>query len=160
MGNRANIFLAEPSYTAAPATGVFLYTHWGGFELPLVLQDALKRSESRWNDSYLGRVIFSEMVKGDVLGTTGYGISTALTDNSYPIIRVDRESQTVSFCREHLTNPTPSIEFVWTFAEYVKLTRAQLETAWGEACQRSFRLSLDQRRDDYNGAAERATGTQ
>lgn len=160
MGNRANIFLAEPSYTAAPNTGVFLYTHWDGYELPFTLQAALIRGEGRWNDSYLGRVIFSQLVRDDIDGATGYGISTALTDNSYPIIRVDRESQTVSFCREHLTNPTPSLEFTWTFAEYVKLMRAELETAWQEACRRSFRLTIDQRRDDYNAAAERATGTQ
>src|SRR3990172_3219388 len=97
MGDRANVFVPQNSPNDVDG-GIFLYTHWGGSTLPLVVRDALKRGESRWDDEpYLTRIIFSEMIKENVRELTGYGISTYVPDNEHPIIEVDSSKQTVRF---------------------------------------------------------------
>jgi len=70
MGDRSNIkVIFENEKT------VGFYTHWGGSELQNTLKDALIRGQDRWDDSsYLARIIFSEMIREDVLGETGFGI--------------------------------------------------------------------------------------
>ncbi|QDP57889.1 MAG: hypothetical protein Unbinned1693contig1002_33 [Prokaryotic dsDNA virus sp.] len=88
MGDRGNIIVKYNEDI------VYLYTHWGGSELYDVLKRALSRKE-RWNDpSYLTRIIFCEMVKDDVEGSTGYGISSTAGDGGTDII-VDVAKQTV-----------------------------------------------------------------
>jgi hypothetical protein len=54
------------------------------------LRDALVRGRSRWADpAYLARIIFSEMIKDEVLETTGYGLAPYVMDDQYPTIEVD-----------------------------------------------------------------------
>ena len=66
------------------------------------MQD-LKRNQ-RWDDEpYLTRIIFSEMIKDNIEDETGYGISTYICDNSYPILVVDTEKQEVSIQHESRT---------------------------------------------------------
>lgn len=72
MGDRRNVIVQEDG-----KNGVALYTHWHGTDLPNVVRAAMKRVPGRWGDKpYLTRAIFAEMIKGDVMGETGYGIST------------------------------------------------------------------------------------
>lgn len=93
MGDRANVVIVDGEFSK-----VFLYTHWGGSELPALVQTSLKRSGSRWNDApYLTRAIFCDMVKGDEEGLTGYGISSRMCDNEHPLIVLDAKAQTVTF---------------------------------------------------------------
>ena len=82
MGDRANIKLIDNKDTEGKEIGVmWLYTHWGGHSLFEDLKSALIRGKSRWDDdSYLARIIFSEMIQGEVLDTTGYGLSTQMGD--------------------------------------------------------------------------------
>lgn len=87
MGDRGNIKVGK----------VYLYTHWGGSEIKNILKTALIRGKERWNDeSYLTRIIFCEMIKSDVMGTTGYGISTEVIDNEHDILEVDCDKQEVN----------------------------------------------------------------
>lgn len=91
MGDRANI-VVKSDYGS-----VCLYSHWGGSELPEVLRSALKRGKDRLGDEqYLARIIFCEMVQGDVLGNTGFGITAVPYDGDDRIILVDVRDQTVS----------------------------------------------------------------
>jgi hypothetical protein len=127
MGDRANV-LVRDNYDS----GVFLYTHWGGYKLPEVVQGALARKE-RWNDhSYLARIVFSAMVKDDIDGETGYGIASVMTDNEYPVIVLDASSQKVLYVSEDdarqkiISDPQKS----WTFAEYIAAD--QDEIGWPE----------------------------
>lgn len=104
MGDRANIH----THTRED-TGIYLYTHWGGFELPGTLKAALKRRQ-RWDDdAYLNRIIFCEMVKNHVGEETGFGISTYMPDNQYPIIEVMVDSQVIQIGARS-----------WTFEEYIE----------------------------------------
>ena len=107
MGDRANVFVVEES--EKPEVGVYLYTHWSGTELPSTLQDALARGKGRWSDgSYLARIIFSEMIKGEVMEETGYGISPYPQDGENRILTVYVDKQVVSFGGKN-----------WSFQEYI-----------------------------------------
>lgn len=74
---------------------IFFYTHWAGSELPDTLAGALDRGRGRWDDeAYLARIIFSQMVDGDTLSDTGYGIAPYQPDNEHPILVVDARLKT------------------------------------------------------------------
>ena len=89
MGDRANVKVVDGAST------VFLYTHWGGSELPETLQRVLAR-RLRWDDGqYLSRIIFCEMVKGHEDGETGFGISSNCGDGDERILTVDVRKQKV-----------------------------------------------------------------
>jgi hypothetical protein len=90
MGDRANIVVEQNGGR------IYLYSHWGGYQLPVVLRDALKRGE-RWDDdTYLTRIIFDQMTEGLHGEATGFGIGVYLSDNEYNILVVDPKSQTVT----------------------------------------------------------------
>lgn len=92
MGDRANIHVIA----GGEAEGVWLYTHWDGYKIKEVLKAALIRGESRWDDSqYLTRIIFCEMIKDDVMGSIGYGISSIEHDNGREILHVYPDKQEV-----------------------------------------------------------------
>jgi hypothetical protein len=112
MGDRAQVIIQRN------ATNIHFYTHWRGYELPLILSDALKRGKSRWNDeSYLARVIFCEMVGSDD-SVLGFGISTAYQD-SVPErdLYVDVDNMTVRY-----------MDREWTFDQYVKIHLPRWDT--------------------------------
>jgi hypothetical protein len=89
MGDRANIVVEQDGGR------IYLYSHWTGYQLPVVLRDALKRGE-RWDDdTYLTRIIFDQMTDGRHGETTGFGIGVYLSDNEYNILVVDPKAQTV-----------------------------------------------------------------
>jgi len=113
MGDRANILVRDGS-----DPGVYLYTHNEGYRLPAILQKALKRGEGRWNDDpYLARIIFSEMIRGDIDGTTGFGISAYLTDGRERVLVVDTASRTVTMLVQYSPDKK---EWSWTFQEFVE----------------------------------------
>lgn len=119
MGDRANVYIHEG---ARP--GVYLYTHWDGYRLPNVVQDALRRGESRWNDDqYLARIVFCEMVGDQTKGESGYGISAAVGDGDDRIVDLDTSTQTVKLTRHGVNDSQPL-----SFTEYVQ----QEAASWPE----------------------------
>lgn len=127
MGDRGNVKFTSP-YNSAP---IYFYTHWMGTELPAIVAQALHRGKGRWNDdSYLARIIFSEMIVGEVLEDTGYGISTRIVDNEHGIIHVQAgghnagEGRVVFEDREG--NPAKEDQYYdgehgsFTFTEFIK----------------------------------------
>lgn len=83
MGARSNIAIIQ-----GDGTRVWLYGHWMG-DQSLTHAVAGLRSGRSDDDAYLARVIFSSMVKDDIDGETGFGITTSITDNEYPVIVID-----------------------------------------------------------------------
>jgi len=113
MGDRANIVVHE-TVENKDAT-VFLYTHWGGYKIKETLQKALARKQ-RWDDpAYLTRIIFCEMVKKDVDGETGYGISTTMCDNEHNLLHVHPAQKIV----KEVTEDGKMVKS-WTFEQYIK----------------------------------------
>lgn len=90
MGDRGNIVVQD-----GQGARVWLYTHWDGSDLPKMLQDALKRGESRWDDApYLARIVFCDMIK-EVASLTGFGISARFQDTDRPILVINTPDKLV-----------------------------------------------------------------
>jgi hypothetical protein len=106
MGDRANIFVIDRPKAAKDdheVTGIYLYTHWNGSEWPEMLRQALSSANARrrWDDeSYLTRILISQLYADDHDSDTGGGVSTMLTDNSHEIVIVDIPAQIVAFAPE------------------------------------------------------------
>lgn len=115
MGDRGNIVVKMPE-------GKFLcfYTHSNGSELPEILKAALIRGRECWDDDmYLARIIFCEMIKDDVMETSFYGLSTYIGDNSYDLLVVDVDKNTVA--RVGGDDPSAKPKDSWTFEQFLKL---------------------------------------
>ncbi len=107
MGDRGNIKIEYQEQGE-----IYFYTHWGGSELEETLKAALKRGKGRWNDeSYLARIIFSEMIRDNVGDVTGYGIAPYLVDNENPVLIVNMKNYTVRVDGE---------DKITTFEEFVE----------------------------------------
>ncbi len=126
MGDRANIVIDMPEEYKEGAVNhsLYLYTHWGGSELPQTLQASLAsdRARARWGDeSYLARIIFADLTAGYEKEETGFGISLRPPDNSYPYLRVDGDKRTVTVdfdpVREYYDQPNKT----YTFEEFIAL---------------------------------------
>lgn len=90
MGDRANVVIQQ-----GDGKRIYLYSHWGGYELPESLAVGLDKGRGRWDDeSYLARIIFREMGAGQE-GETGFGISTYPPDNEHPFLVVDTKAKAV-----------------------------------------------------------------
>ena len=106
MGDRGNIIVKDGE------SKVFLYTHWSGSDLPDTIKAALKRGTDRWTDGqYLARILFCEMIGGDIASTTGFGISSVIGDGGTDIL-INVDDQTV--CEADGSNPVPFKAFVET----------------------------------------------
>ena len=96
MGCRGTIEIwnngAAPKNEEKP---VVLYTHWGANNMIFDLIKVLKR-KLRWKSpSYLSRMIFCEMVKGNEIDEYGYGIMTENVCDAEKEIVVDCNRQEV-----------------------------------------------------------------
>lgn len=120
MGDRANCII---QYEGKKSKRVWFYTHWSGSDLPGIVKTALARKE-RWDDdSYLARIIFSEMIKGQEDSELGFGISLRQQDNEHPYLVVDIKAQRVFFEDEPKSIYARTKERAkkgWTFEEYIK----------------------------------------
>lgn len=149
MGDRANVYIrsrAMDPASARPERGVFLYTHWGGSNLPIDLQHALRRKE-RWQDGpYLTRIIFCEMMRDssdDPLGgETGFGISTDICDNEHPILAVYPEEKSVALIAKGQAYAEPQTWkplVGWSFEAFCKL---DLTDGWNALLRKAKQTSL------------------
>lgn len=128
MGDRANIAIVTGqritgnSADAEPER-VILYTHWGGEEVPAIVQEALKAGTDRWDDPpYLARIVF-DVLTANAPRSTGFGISASIGDNERHIIELDPESQQVKIYRptfEVSEMVTPVSAF--SFQEYSEIS--------------------------------------
>jgi len=86
MGERTEIFLIND--------GIYLYSHWDSLEdLRMILKSALIRGKERWTDKpYLNRIIFSEMIKKEIMELTGYGISSDSIGDSRIVVNVEKQT--------------------------------------------------------------------
>ncbi len=125
MGDRGNI----------EVDGVNLYGHGNGSLLPLILQGALAR-RWRWTDgSYLARIVFCCMVRGNEDGETGFGISPAgeMPDNEYPVLRVDTKAGRIYAMSEDAArarDPHSAAMASWTFEDFLRLKMSAYDP-WG-----------------------------
>jgi hypothetical protein len=122
MGDRGNIVLDY-----GKKQRIYLYTHWQGARLFQILRAALARGRSRWKDApYLARIIFSELIRDEVLELTGYGLTPYLTDNEHDVLVVDLVREQVLLCEEENLQ---AVKRTWGFEEFVRAEDARMEGA-------------------------------
>ena len=165
MGDRGNI-VVRSEYG-----DVWFYTHWRGSEMKDVLQEVLSR-RVRWDDAaYLARMIFSALIKNNVDGETGYGISNCMLDNQHGILVVDVPNQKILRMEElSLVEQPPQLPTVLdyrvsrTFEEFAlngfRGKKKQVERRTKEnrrllsyslvSGQSRDRFSYGRRKDDYH----------
>lgn len=98
MGDRGNIIVSA-KYDGT----LHFYTHWDGYRLPQIVAAGLDRGRNRWGDvPYLNRILFCEMIKDDIDGETGYGISVTYGDGGTDL-NVDHDAKTVTYQDETLS---------------------------------------------------------
>ena len=125
MGDRANIYVKEGD------SGVYLYTHWGGSELPQVVKVALSRHQ-RWDDGqYLARILFDTLTENQTGSETGHGISSVIGDNSYPIIVVNVDTQEVGLVRQGQEDEPNDLAM--SFQSYVEAPDERLQADFHRA---------------------------
>lgn len=104
MGDRRHIIIKQEENEPL----LYFYTHWRGYALPQIVQSALVRGRSRWDDeTYLASIIFLEMVKGNVNALEGAGISTYFCESEYSDVEIDCPAQTVKIGSKE-----------WSFEDY------------------------------------------
>lgn len=130
MGDRANIFVVDRPKVAeddTEASGIYLYTHWEGYNWPEKLRQALRleTAKRRWRDEpYLLRIIVDHLF-ADLRGAeTGGGISTMMGDNSYPITVLDLVNRTVSWATPGLETDRDCWKGTLPFEEFINLAHA------------------------------------
>jgi hypothetical protein len=97
MGDRGNIVVRQGKTNR---DDVWFYTHWSGYNIEDVAREALAR-RLRWDDtSYLARIVFDTLTKGEQGEETGFGISTGITDNEHDIVVIDVPNQRVFKIKE------------------------------------------------------------
>jgi len=113
MGDRGNICVHFDKDKE-----VYLYTHWEGSEIKEILHRALSSEigKNRWDDpAYLTRIIFCEMVgEKNFRGETGFGISTFICDNEYPILHIYPDDKKIREIKEN-----GEILDEWSFQEFI-----------------------------------------
>jgi len=114
MSDTGTIVIREPGDSE-----IYLYAHSSGDTLPEVLAAALDRGRDRWNDPpYLTRIIFSEMIKDDVLGTFGYAISPYFIDSDRAVLAVSPTQATIQVEGGNGQGRTS-----WSFEEFITAAR-------------------------------------
>ena len=132
MGDRCNVAF---KVREGDRERIFLYSHWGGSDMPEQVRNALIAAKGRWNDpSYCCRIMVSRIVLIHD-GETGWGLSLGVCDNDgYPILEVDIPEMKVRLAHPHNWNPKgpeyhtpkfdePSAE--WSFEEFIAMSRAE-----------------------------------
>ena len=130
MGDRANVVIQTGNTLD---DSVWIYTHWHGHDLPGMVATALASgaARGRWGDPpYLCRILIDRIIP-DHEGSTGWGISHGMGDNSYNILVVNIPSQKVFLvdwdrsASDIKRDSEPLIE--WTFEEFASLDSEDLD---------------------------------
>ncbi len=142
MGERAQVKVVS-QYADNP---VYLYTHYDGSNLINIVKKSIIK-QKRWNDSeYLARIIFCEMIKEDIEGSTGFGIGTSEHGDIEYLDIVDIPNQRVIHCDLHEGNET-----VQSFRDIIKEYEIPQNGSILSQKQKDFVKSLS----DFNHAQER-----
>lgn len=92
MSTRGNVVIVEDDQPK-----LYFYSHYDSYDLPETVANALDRGRDRWDyEPYLNRILFSEMIKDNVLRNNGFGIDTVKGDGGIEVY-VDPTNQTVKF---------------------------------------------------------------
>ena len=119
MGDRATV-----NFDYGTEGIIQLSTHWGGHRLPADLQAALASDPARrryGDDSYLGRILVSQLIGEDWAGELNYGLAPGDTlETEYVPLTVNLPARTVTIGTA-----------TFGYAEYIALDARRLAALWG-----------------------------
>jgi hypothetical protein len=141
MGDRGNIVVLQHPHQE-PEGALYLYTHWGGGDLPLTLKLALHKASigelgSRLDDEgSLTRIIFERMLMQEepayrpigADGTHGFRITTYLCDNDHPMLVVDCMRRQVWLAAPFGNPLEPLNDVRWSFDEFIGMEHPNWES--------------------------------
>ncbi len=106
MGDRSNIAI-----TYQNGETIYLYGHWLGQDNQRIVAEAIRENRRTQDESYFARILFSKMVKEDIDGDTGFGISPYKIHEDYgnPTVTVDFSDNTVML--DGWEDPVPMDKF-------------------------------------------------
>lgn len=130
MGDRAQVRIIDYAGNDCPDVhetgGVYLYTHWHGYQLQHVVARALEFGRSRWrDDEYLARIVFEEMLKLNPNSTTGFGIGTHKHSDIELLITLNCRTTVATV--EYVYEPHHAKNGKYTFEEFINEFGAQDE---------------------------------
>ncbi|MBI2758777.1 MAG: hypothetical protein HYX49_08875 [Chloroflexi bacterium] len=115
MSDKGNILVKSNDEDS----GVCLYAHWSGSELPADLQEALAK-QWRWGDaSYLTRIIFDVMTEGQHGGERSFGISSRVYEGEWRVLEVNCAKKIIIY-----------MDKKWSFKQYIALSPIEIEAIW------------------------------
>lgn len=129
MGDRANIYIVDRRKVADDdyeTQGIYLYTHWNGYDWPEMLRQALATEHAtrrRTDEPYLVRILVDQLFRSIRDEETGGGISTYLTDNSYPVTVLDVATGEVGFAAAGTETDRTNWRDMQGIANYVQRER-------------------------------------
>jgi len=104
MGDRANVVVVDDDGSA-----VWFYCHGRGLSAFQRARAAIAR-RARWSDdSYLARIVYDALVKGDEGTETGFGISTGPTGSQRPVLVIFPAHQKVASYPNDMENALPRL---------------------------------------------------
>lgn len=104
MGDRA---MAE---IKTDGGSLYVYTHWGGCDLPNEAKAAIQAARSRWGDNpYAARIIVDQLTKGGRDQETGYGLMVEPSaedeyNNDKPSVIIDLLAEELTILRNGKTS--------------------------------------------------------
>lgn len=95
---------------------LWIYTHWGGYDLAETVRDAIALARDRWNDeNYCSRIITMHVMQQNSNGLTGCGIANHSMDSEYNDIFIDVPNQKLTIGNNE-----------WTFKEFIDISDLEL----------------------------------
>lgn len=91
---------------------IYVYTHWGGSDLPDTAKYAVSKAKPRWDDeSYATHIIIDQLTREGRDSETGFGIMLKPdSEDSYnddePSVIIDLPNRTITVMREGKTEVT------------------------------------------------------
>jgi len=92
---------------------LFVYTHWGGYDLPTNAEAAIKEAKGRWGDEgYATRIIVDQLTKQGRDEETGFGLMLRPNaedeyNNDNPSVIIDLVGQTLQVIRDGKNTSKP-----------------------------------------------------
>lgn len=133
MGQRSYILVLEESAHGEFGEGIFLYTHWGGKRLPLLVRTVLALRLNWECPPILTRLLFSRMTAGIDDSDLNFGISHGPFDTDFNVLVIDVEAQSVLMCEEErilLDGVHEATLAKWSFEEYIHADAKDILAAW------------------------------
>ena len=127
MGDRA---MAE---IKTEGGSLYVYTHWGGHDLPDAAKEAVLSARDRWGDyTYATRIIVDQLIKPSRDLETGHGLTLSPDaedeyNNDNPSVVIDLIKEKLTIIRDGEAKSTPFREIEWkrriTSREYMEARR-------------------------------------